>query len=182
MPHKALFIDRDGIVNVDHGYVWKIEDFEFSNGILSLLKLFQDEGYLLFIITNQSGIGRGYYSEDDFQILTKWMLETLKKEGIAIQGVYHCPHTPDDKCQCRKPETGLIEQASEAYPINLKDSWMIGDKESDIQLAHNAGVENTIYIGDKNISDATLSFHSVRECKNYFQDNQDRILSKVTDK
>lgn len=181
MPQRALFLDRDGIVNVDHGYISKIEDFEFTDGILELMKHFQNAGYQLFIITNQSGIGRGYYSEKDFQILTQWMLEALKKEGITIREVYHCPHTPDDKCQCRKPETGMIEQAAKTYPIDLKNSWMIGDKESDIRLAENAGIGHTVYIGDKTLPNTTLSFPSVTACRKYFQENQDKILTKVAD-
>ncbi len=94
MREKALFIDRDGIVNIDHGYVCKIEDFEFSHGIFQLLDIFSKKGYLLFIVTNQSGIGRGYYNEEDYRKVTEWMLDEFKKKDINIKEAYHCPHTP----------------------------------------------------------------------------------------
>ncbi|MEA3492107.1 MAG: D-glycero-beta-D-manno-heptose 1,7-bisphosphate 7-phosphatase [Campylobacterota bacterium] len=174
MLHKALFLDRDGIINVDHGYVSKIEDFEFSEGIIAILRQFRDAGYRLFVVTNQSGIGRGYYSQIDFEILTKWMVSELKKQAITIEEVFYCPHTPKTGCHCRKPEIGMIEQATESYPIDLHHSWMIGDKVSDIELADNAGIANSIYIG-RDIAEATLSFASLGECKSYFQDNQGKI-------
>ena len=179
MLQRALFIDRDGIVNVDHGYVSQIHDFEFSDGIFDLMRLFRDAGFWLFIITNQSGIGRGYYTKETFHSLTEWMLERLLKEGISIKEVYYCPHTPDEKCYCRKPSTGMIEEALSTYPIDLKNSWMIGDKESDILLAENAGIGNSIYIGEKTLQKATLSFPSVKACSKYFQANQDKIHSKA---
>ena len=172
---KALFLDRDGIINVDHGYVSDIEDFEFSEGIFSLLECFRDAGYLLFVITNQSGIGRGYYDESDFRTLTTWMTEAFAKKGITIEKVFYCPHTPDAKCRCRKPDIGMIEQALSKYPLDLKHSWMIGDKVSDITLADNAHIGNAIYIGDNPLPQATLSFASVNACAHYFQENQGKI-------
>ena len=162
---KALFLDRDGIINVDHGYVYNIEDFEFVDGIFDLVKLFADAGYLIFVVTNQSGIGRGYYSEEDFTVLTDWMVEAFKKKEIKIEKVCHCPHCPEDRCHCRKPETGMIEQALEDYPIDLAHSWLIGDKQSDIDLAMNAGIGSSIYIGNKNITNATYYFNSILECR-----------------
>ncbi len=174
-PQKALFLDRDGIINVDHGYVYRVEDFEFLEWIIPILRQFQDADYKLFIVTNQSGIGRGYYSETDFEILTKWMVSKLKKQAIVIEEVFYCPHTPEAKCHCRKPKTGMIEQAIDTYPLDLQHSWMIGDKVSDIELAHNAGIVNSIYIGREDMVDATLSFVSLGECRSYFQDNQGEI-------
>ena len=165
MKEKALFLDRDGIINVDHGYVYKIEDFEFAEGIFDLIKLFSDNGYMIFIVTNQSGIGRGYYTEKDFTILTDWMVKKFKQHNIKIENVYYCPHAPEDKCHCRKPQIGMIEQALEHYMIDLEHSWMIGDKQSDIDLASNAGIENSIYIGDDHITNSTYAFTSILECK-----------------
>jgi len=176
---KALFLDRDGIINVDHGYVSKIENFEFSEGIFALLECFRDAGYLLFVITNQSGIGRGYYSESDFHTLTTWMVEAFASKGIAIEKIFYCPHTPDAKCRCRKPDIGMIEQALSEYPLDLKHSWMIGDKVSDITLAANAGIGNAIYIGDNPLPQATLSFASVNSCAHYFQENQGKISNTI---
>ena len=172
---KALFLDRDGIINVDHGYVSDIEDFEFSEGIFALLECFRDAGYLLFVITNQSGFGRGYYTESDFHTLTTWMIEAFMSKGIAIEKVFYCPHTPDNHCHCRKPDIGMIEQALSEYPLDLKHSWMIGDKVSDITLAANAGIGNAIYIGDAPLPRATLSFASISACTRYFQENKGKI-------
>ncbi len=174
-PRKALFLDRDGIINVDHGYVSTIDDFEFSEGIFTLLEYFRDAGYLLFVVTNQSGIGRGYYKASDFHILTEWMIEEFSKKNITIEKVFHCPHTPDTMCHCRKPDTGMIEKALAEYSLDLKHSWMIGDKSSDITLANNAGIGSAIYIGEKQSSSATRSFDSVSTCARYFQENKGKI-------
>lgn len=165
MKQKALFLDRDGIINVDHGYIYKIEDFEFVDGIFDLVKLFSDAEYLIFVVTNQSGIGRGYYNEEDFTTLSNWMVEEFKKKNITIEKVYYCPHSPEDKCLCRKPQTGMIEQALKDYPIDLPNSWLTGDKQSDIDLAKNANIQNSIYIGNKNITNATYYFNSILECR-----------------
>lgn len=174
--HKALFLDRDGIINVDHGYVHTIKDFQFTEGIFELASLFQSSGYTLFVITNQSGISRGYYKEEDFNVLTEWMIEAFKQNDVKIEKVYYCPHLPNANCQCRKPNTGMIEQATSQYSIDLAHSWMIGDKQSDIDLAHNGHISNSIAIGDGNIKNATLHFKTIPECLEYLQENQGKIL------
>ncbi len=175
MFKKALFLDRDGIINVDHGYVYKIEDFEFTEGIFELLQLFAQQGYLLFIVTNQSGIGRGYYTLEEFKILTKWMIKILHKNGINIIEVQHCPHTPNDNCTCRKPNTGMIKNIFTHYNIDLKHSWMIGDKQSDIDLAHNAHIGSTVAISGKQLKNYDYIFSSIQACKVYLEENKDKI-------
>ncbi|NOR54954.1 MAG: D-glycero-beta-D-manno-heptose 1,7-bisphosphate 7-phosphatase [Sulfurovum sp.] len=175
MKKNALFLDRDGIINVDHGYVSKIKDFEFMEGIFDFVKLFSDAGYLVFIVTNQSGIGRGYYTQEDFNTLTQWMVEKFEAQNVRIAQVYHCPHSPEENCHCRKPNTGMIEQAMETYEIDLSHSWMVGDKQSDIDLALNAGIGHSIYIGDKRIDQASLSFETIVQAKQYFQENTGKI-------
>jgi len=172
---KALFLDRDGIINVDDGYVSKIEDFEFVEGIFDLVRLFSDAGYLIFVVTNQSGIGRGYYTGEDFSTLTEWMISEFRGKGIFLEKVYHCPHSPEENCLCRKPETGMIEKAINKYDIDLAGSWMIGDKQSDMDLAANAGVGHSVYIGHGEICNSTYSFNSIMECKSYLEKNQDII-------
>ncbi|HFD14590.1 MAG TPA: HAD family hydrolase [Epsilonproteobacteria bacterium] len=174
---KALFLDRDGIINIDHGYVSRIDDFEFSQDIIRLLHLFQKEGYLFFIVTNQSGIGRGYYSEEDFQMLTDWMLKTFETQGITITEVYHCPHAPDAKCGCRKPAIGMIENIDKKYRVELANSWMIGDKQSDIDFARNAGIKKSISIGDRNITQSDYHFDSISACAAFLEENPDIIKS-----
>jgi D-glycero-D-manno-heptose 1,7-bisphosphate phosphatase len=154
---KAIFLDRDGVINVEKDYVYKINEFEFINGIFDALRKFQKCGYLLFIITNQSGIGRGYYSIDDFKNLTTWMLNEFKKEGIEISQVEFCPHSPQEICQCRKPKTGMIENILKNFELDLERSWLIGDKDADIECANNAKIKNTIQVKSGHSFDATKS-------------------------
>lgn len=103
-------------------------------------------GYEIIVITNQSGIGRGYYTKEEFEELTNWMIKEFVKNNINILKVYHCPHSPKDDCKCRKPNIGMIEQAANDYKIDLENSWLIGDKDSDIQTAKNANIKNSILI------------------------------------
>ncbi|AKF24352.1 D,D-heptose 1,7-bisphosphate phosphatase [Sulfurovum lithotrophicum] len=168
---KALFLDRDGVINVDHGYVHKIEDFKFVEGIFDLVRFFSDAGYQIFVVTNQSGIGRGYYGERDFQKVTSWMKEKFEQQGIHIEEVKHCPHAPEENCCCRKPETGMIEAIMATYDIDLSRSWMIGDKQSDIDLAGNAGIGHSIAIGNKKIEKADYFFPAIAECKRFLEEN-----------
>lgn len=146
MKKKAIFLDRDGVINIEKNYLYKIEDFEFISGVFKSLKYLQNIGYELFIITNQSGINRGYYTTDDFSKLTSWMLNQLSQNNIKIQKVEFCPHTPDENCNCRKPKTKMIDNILKNYNIDLDSSWLIGDKASDISCAKNAGIKNTIQV------------------------------------
>lgn len=142
-------MDRDGVINVDHGYVFKTEDFEFISDLFRVLRKLNEKGYLLIIITNQSGIGRGYYSEADFEFLTGWMLERFGEEGVEIAGVYHCPHDPAENCECRKPDPGMLVKAISAHKIDPSVSWMIGDKPSDMEAAAAAGIKNLVMVGER---------------------------------
>lgn len=149
--NKALFLDRDGVINVEKNYVYKIEDFEFIDGIFKLAKKYQDEGYLIIVITNQAGIGRGYYTEEDFCRLTDWMAKEFENNGVHIAKVYYCPHHPKygigdyrKDCICRKPKPGMIFKAQEEFNIDLGQSVLIGDKESDIEAGRRAGVGSNI--------------------------------------
>lgn len=168
---KAVFLDRDGVINIEKNYLYKIEDFEFIDGVFDSLHYLQDLGYQLFIITNQSGIGRGYYSLEDFDKLTSWMLEEFSKKCIKISQVELCPHSPDENCICRKPKTGMIENIIKNYEIDLENSWLIGDKSSDIKCAKNANILNTIQVKtghefEENQSLATYVCPSIKEIRN----------------
>lgn len=143
---KALFLDRDGVINKEVDYLHKIEEFEFIDGVVDAMRQAKEKGYLLIVITNQSGIGRGYYDEDAFFKLSEWMVEVLRDQGVHIDRIYHCPHAPGEGCDCRKPETGMIERAVKDFGIDLKTSWLVGDKESDIQAAINAGIPHHILV------------------------------------
>ncbi len=150
---KAIFLDRDGVINVDHGYVGSVEEFEFIDGVFESLQKLQKKGFKLFIVTNQSGIARGYYSEEAFLKLTEWMLNELQKRGIKIVEVAYCPHAPDEGCGCRKPEPGMIEYLAKKYGVDLQNSWIIGDKPSDVEAGKRAGVGHKILLQDKRLVD-----------------------------
>ena len=144
--NKAIFLDRDGTINYEKGYLYKIEDFEIIPGVLDALRLLQLANYKLIIITNQSGIARGYYDIADFKKLNNWMVETLKKEGVFIDDVYYCPHHPDaviekyrKKCNCRKPKTGLFRRAITDYNLDIDLCFAIGDKLRDCSICTNTG-------------------------------------------
>ncbi|MFP4089736.1 MAG: D-glycero-beta-D-manno-heptose 1,7-bisphosphate 7-phosphatase [Cyclobacteriaceae bacterium] len=150
MRRKALFLDRDGVINEDKNYVHRIEDFVFIKGVFSLLRKAQELGYLLIVVTNQAGIARGYYHEEDFHQLTRWMKQEMMKEGIFLDHVYFCPYHPQHglgsykrQSSCRKPAPGMILQAEKDYAIDLSASMLIGDKESDIEAGLAAGVGTT---------------------------------------
>ncbi len=161
----ALFLDRDGVINVEKNYLHKKEDFEFIDGIFDLCHAYQDNGYLIVVVTNQSGIARGYYTEDDFADLTFWMIDTFASKDIKIEKVYHCPHHPDinGECECRKPHPGMLLQAEKELNVDLKHSLLIGDSERDIQAAHNAGVKETyLFSKEAQKTEATKNIHSLR--------------------
>ena len=151
---KAAFLDRDGVINVDHGYVSRVEDFEFQEGIFELFEILQNMGFVLFVVTNQSGIARGYYSLEDFLNLSEYMLSELKNRGVEIKEIAYCPHHPDitGECECRKPKPGMILDLASRYGIDLKSSILIGDKQSDIDAGKNAGLGKT-YLVNQGILD-----------------------------
>ena len=143
---RAVFLDRDGVINRDTGYVRRVEDFEFIAGVVPALQEIQRRGYLLFVVTNQSGIGRGYYTLEDYQQVNAWMLARLASNAVTIHGVYVCPHAPDAGCACRKPAPGLLLQAQREHGLDLPNSWLVGDKPSDIEAAQRAGVGQALLI------------------------------------
>lgn len=144
---KAVFLDRDGVINEDSGYVSKISDFKFINGVFEALRGFKELGYLLIIVTNQSGISRGFYTLDDFEKLNKFMLDEFTKNGVFIDKVYFCPHSPEENCECRKPKAGMILQGLKEFDINPQNSILIGDKISDIEAANAANLGCAYQIG-----------------------------------
>lgn len=135
MP-KALFLDRDGTINTDYGYVYKEEDFEFIDGVFELCRQAQERGYLLIIITNQSGIARGYYTEEDYARLTDHMLREFSKRGIRITDVLHCPELEGEN---RKPAPGLFLLAQKKHDIDMAASISVGDKPRDVEAGQRAG-------------------------------------------
>ena len=148
MPEcRALFLDRDGVINHDSGYTSSTENFQFIEGIFDLCRAAKQLGYLIIVVTNQAGIGRGYYTEADFLKLTEWMCKQFEAEGAPLTEVFYCPYHPEhgvgeykkDSFD-RKPNPGMILRAAEKYNLDLALSIMIGDKDSDMQAASKAGV------------------------------------------
>ena len=170
MSKKVVFIDRDGVINKEVGYLHKIRDFEFIDGVFDACLHFQKLGYSLIIITNQSGIARGYYNEDDFHLVNNWMIDQFENQGVSILDVFFCPHGPESTCDCRKPKPGMFNQANDKYNIDMENSWMIGDKEADVQAANAAGIKNTILVKsgheiDEESSKSQFILDSIKQAK-----------------
>ena len=175
MKNRALFLDRDGVINEDYGYVFRIEDFKFIDGIFQLVAAAKKSGYLVIIVTNQSGIGRGYYSENDFINLTTWMKKQFYINGGYIDQVYHCPFHPkygigiyrQNSCW-RKPEPGMILQAKKDFNIDLEKSILIGDKLTDMQAGKESMIgtllllnKSSKFLGSINISMLSEAFNFI---------------------
>lgn len=174
MKNKAVFLDRDGVINIEKDYVHKIEEFEFIEGVFSACLKYQQAGYKLIVITNQSGIGRGYYDESQFNQLTDWMKAQFASHGVHIDGVYFCPHHPEKalpayrlKCECRKPEPGMLLQAIAEHDIDPNQSIMFGDKVSDIKAAKKAGIKDLVLV------------RSGHDLSNEDERHADRVLDKI---
>ncbi|TDM53720.1 D-glycero-beta-D-manno-heptose 1,7-bisphosphate 7-phosphatase [Aliivibrio fischeri] len=153
MSKLAVFIDRDGVINVDHGYVHKRDDFEYIDGVFEATKKLKEMGYLLVLVTNQSGIARGMFTEDQFEILTEWMDWNFADNGVDFDGIYYCPHHPEatvekykEACDCRKPNPGMLVSAQRFLDIDMENSIMIGDKKEDMMAAQAAGVGTRILV------------------------------------
>ena len=146
MSIKTIFLDRDGVINKEINYLHKIEDFEFIDGVFETCRYLISLDYQIIVITNQSGISRGYYTEKDFQIITEWMIAEFQKNDIIILDIFHCPHLPNSNCNCRKPKPGMLLDAKYKHNIDMQNSWLIGDKEIDIIAANSSGITNTILV------------------------------------
>ena len=146
--NKAVFLDRDGVINADYGYVHTVEKFEFLPRVIEALAKLADSDYLIIIITNQSGIGRGLYTLDDFEKVMDYMDNELAGEGIVVDDVFYCSHDPDENCECRKPKPKLILDAAAEHNIDISKSWMVGDKNADVMCGKNAGCK-TVFVKDE---------------------------------
>jgi D-glycero-D-manno-heptose 1,7-bisphosphate phosphatase len=151
---RAAFLDRDGVINVDPGYVHRIEDFEFVPGTLEACRELARRGWLLVVATNQSGIGRGLYTPQDFHALTDWMRGRFAQCGAPLAGVYYCPHHPTEalegfriRCECRKPQPGMLLAAARELSLELARSMLFGDKCEDLLAAQAAGIPHRVLLG-----------------------------------
>jgi D-glycero-D-manno-heptose 1,7-bisphosphate phosphatase len=174
MEKPALFLDRDGVINVNYGYVHQKQNFVFIDGIFDLVREANKLGYLVVVITNQAGIGRGFYSENDFLGLTEWMKQEFLIRNAKIDAVYFCPHHPTEgigkfkqDCVCRKPKPGMFLQAINELNLDTYNSVMVGDSESDLIASRLSGIRyNLLYSVGRQHEDFVI--HSLNEAANYF--------------
>lgn len=146
--NRAVFIDRDGTINRDVPYCGRPEDFELLPGAAEGIKLLNEHGFKVVVVTNQSGIARGYFTEEILARIHDKMKKELAKHGAHIDAIYYCPHHPDDNCECRKPKPKMVFQAALDLDIDLSQSYVIGDSEVDIELARQAGCETGIRVSE----------------------------------
>lgn len=152
---KAVFLDRDGVINVERGYTHKLEDFVILPDLIEVLQLLQKRGYLLVVVSNQSGVAKGLYTQADVETVHQFMLNEFTKSGIVLSEIYYCIHHPDvSKCICRKPDSLFVEKALARFSIDAKQSYFIGDKERDTEAAEKAGVKGILI--EANISLKTI--------------------------
>ncbi len=140
LSRPAIFIDRDGVLIVDQHYISAPADVVLIPGACEGLLAAQAAGYLLIVVTNQSGIGRGFFTEDDYHKVMDRLADLLSAGGVYLDGIFYCPHSPEANCSCRKPRSGLLDEASTVYNWDASRSWVIGDKMSDISLARNCNL------------------------------------------
>ena len=174
MSRPALFLDRDGVINVDHGYVHKPEDVEFVDGIFELVAAAKKAGCLVVVVTNQAGIGRGYYSEADFHKLMDWMKASFAELGGQIDAVYFCPFHPEHgigeyrrESDCRKPGPGMLLQAQRDLNIDMGRSIFVGDKPSDMAAGRAARVRTLLHLGGMAVDEGCLPLQRLAEALPY---------------
>ena len=176
---KGLFLDRDGVINHDIGYVHRIGDIRFVEGIFQVCRAFQERDFLIFVVSNQSGVARGFFSEKKVQRLHEWMAAQFDRKKIRIEKFYYCAHhprfggcPPENVVPCRKPSPGMILQAEQEFGLDLSRSLLIGDKEIDILAGINAGITNNVRVKSKytdgSLTQATIV---VREIHDLLENN-----------
>jgi D-glycero-D-manno-heptose 1,7-bisphosphate phosphatase len=143
--NKAIFLDRDGVINTERGYTHRIEDFVILPDVVEYLQLFLEKGYLLIVVTNQSGVAKNLYTQEDVEVVHSFLTNELTKSNIKLSEIYYCIHHPDvSKCICRKPDSLFVEKALARFNIDPDLSYFIGDKERDILAAEKAGVKGIL--------------------------------------
>ncbi|NRD73686.1 D-glycero-beta-D-manno-heptose 1,7-bisphosphate 7-phosphatase [Shewanella sp. VB17] len=178
--NRVVFLDRDGVINIDHGYVHMIDDFEYVEGVFDACRSLKEMGFTLVVVTNQSGIARGMYTEEQFHTLTEWMDWNFIDQGVELDGIYFCPHHATkgvgeykQDCDCRKPKPGMMISAAEFLQLDLSQSVMVGDKRDDMLAAKAAGIPIRILVRsgkqvtDEAIIEATIVLDSIANVPEY---------------
>ncbi|QHN02121.1 HAD family hydrolase [Granulicella sp. WH15] len=183
MAGRALFLDRDGVINHEVGYLHRAEDVRFVDGIFPLCRTAQSLGYRLIVVTNQSGIARGYYTTGQFDELMAWMRLEFEREGIALDAVYHCPYHPEHgvgefrrEHEDRKPGAGMLRRGAAAFGLELEESVMVGDRCSDIAAANTAGLRQAFLIAgteEHGCSGEYLAVETLAEVRSWLIENPD---------
>lgn len=178
MTNAALFLDRDGVINVDHGYVHRPENFEFLPDIFDLVRTARNLGYKIIVITNQAGIGRGYYTEAQFHVLTQWMQQRFEEQNAVIDAVYFCPFHPEhgvgyyqQESEFRKPNPGMFFQAAREHELDLDRCVLVGDKISDIEAAAAAGIPVRFLFRSTDLCQAAISISGLAEVERFLLEN-----------
>lgn len=166
--HKVIFLDRDGTINEEKNYLYRQEDFVYLDSVIESLRSLRDMGFILVVITNQSGIARGYYTEEDYLQLDAWMRKDMKSKGVELAGTYHCPHLKDGSvvayakmCDCRKPGTALFWKAAKELNIDMDSSYAIGDRIRDLSICKESGVKGIL------LSDTEEHYEDIICCRNW---------------
>lgn len=174
MSIPALFLDRDGVINKDIGYIYKTEDIIFIEGIFDIVKIANKANYKVIIVTNQSGIGRGFFSEKDFEKLMVWMKNEFIANDCFIDDIYYCPFHPTlgrgkylRKSNFRKPKPGMLLKAKIDHNIDMQKSILVGDNESDISAGQSAGLKNLIYFSDLKTPKGAISVRKLIQVKKW---------------
>jgi len=156
---KIIFFDRDGVINIDYGYVHKQENFVWNEGIIDIMIFLNKLDYKFIMITNQSGIGRGYYSENDFFTLTQWMENELQKKDISFLDIKFCPHKPEDNCICRKPKAYMLTQSIKKWNIDTEKSFFIGDSPTDMIAGKLAKISSIYLNSESKFDNIEANYH-----------------------
>lgn len=151
MKRKTVFLDRDGTINVEKNYLYRPEDFEFIDKAPEAIAMLKENGYQVIVITNQAGVARGYYTEEDVRRLHEFINKELEKWNTKIDAFYYCPHHPTagigkylSDCECRKPKTGMLQRASQDFQVDIEKSWMVGDNRGDIEAGNAFGLKTIL--------------------------------------
>jgi len=151
MANRAVFVDRDGTINVNYGYISSPDEFKMYPNVAKGLRLLHEKGFKIIVITNQSGIARGYFSKEKLDVIHNKMKDELSQENVEVDAIYFCPHHPDEKCNCRKPQPGLLQQAIKDFDIDIGKSFFIGDRMLDVEAGRKVGCKTVLIPEDKKL-------------------------------